>query len=145
MIERGSPGKLFIVTVFENRSGRILKEGDSLVKPGLAFSREQSIGLLLPGVRTHIANQLSHSLALIANGLSADKIHCLNAIGALVDGKDPGISIVLCNTRFLDEPHATMALYGQRCYFLGDFRAPAFHQRSQKISTAFEAVTDIVG
>ena len=49
--------------------------------------------------------------------LAADEIQGLDAVCALVDGRDPRIAQELLDTRLADETMATVDLYGKACHF----------------------------
>ena len=65
--------------------------------------------------------------------LAANKVNCLNAIGAFVDRRNTNIAVISGSAGFFNEAHAAMDLNPMRRYFNTGIRRERFGNRGQEI------------
>ena len=80
----------------------------------------------------HLGSDGLGGLATIAGGFAPHQVVGLDGGGALVNGQDLGVAVVLRRTCFLDETHAAMHLHAQGRDFQAHLGAVAFDQWHQK-------------
>ena len=84
----------------------------------------------------HFGEQCRHRLALVAGELTASEVAGLDAVGALVDRRDPRVAQMLGRTRLLDVAHAAMHLDAGRGDRDAHIGAPGLDHRDQQIGAA---------
>ena len=94
--------------------------------------------------RAHFGEQLARRLAAVAAELAADQIVCLDAVGALVDRRDPRVAQILRRAGLLDVAHPAMHLDAGRGDLDAEIGAPRLDDRDQQIGPALCPVARLV-
>ena len=84
-------------------------------------------------VGAHQGKLGAERLAAVAGELARHEVHGLDAVGALIDGRNAAVAHMLCGAGFLDEAHAAMHLNAERDDLDAKVAAPRLDHRDHQI------------
>ena len=122
------------LAVLDQPVGRLLQRIDRLAQAD-GDGGHVVAGAVLQGLDrfADFGEQGARRRAAVADHLAADEVVGLDAVGALVDRRDPGIAEMLGRAGLLDEAHAAMDLDAERGDLDAEVGAPGLDHGGQQV------------